>query len=94
MSKYLLSVKALKLVSEEFGRAINKNSPFNSAHEGYAVIKEELDELWEEVRKKRGDRDKEKLLKEAIQVSAMGLRFAVDVCREILLMGADGKEAA
>lgn len=94
MSEYLISERAVSLLIKEYGRAVNLNGPFNSAHEGYAVIKEELDELWEEVRKKRGNRDMEKMLKEAIQVSAMGLRFAVDICREILIMGEDGEEAA
>ena len=34
-------------VQEELARAQELHEPFNSAHEGYAVILEELDELWE-----------------------------------------------
>jgi hypothetical protein len=36
---------ALKLVKEEIERAFKKHHGFNSAHEGWAVIKEELEEF-------------------------------------------------
>jgi glutamyl-tRNA reductase len=52
----------------------------NSAHEGWAVIWEELDELWDEVRAKQGARDVAKMRKEAVQVAAMAMRFVLDVC--------------
>ena len=48
-----------------------------SAHEGYAIILEELDELWDEVKKKQPDR--EKMVKEAKQVAAMALRFMLEI---------------
>lgn len=54
---------------------------FNSPHEGWAVIREELDELWEEVRRKGGGRNAAARW-EAIQVAAMGLRYALDLCPE------------
>ena len=63
--------------SHEFIRG--SMSTFNSHHEGYAVIKEELDELWEEIRKRDGLRMKPLLKKEAVQVGAMALRFLVDL---------------
>lgn len=50
----------------------------NSAHEGYAVILEELDELWTEVKKKGGGRGPE-ARKEAIQVAAMAMRYILDL---------------
>ncbi len=56
------------------------NGAFHSAHEGYAVILEELDELWEQVRLKRSQRDVDQMRREAVQVGAMALRFLVDVC--------------
>ena len=71
----------VKLILEEYQRAINKNKPFNSAHEGYAVLLEEVDELWEEVRKKIKERDINKLRGEATQVAAMALRFIIDICK-------------
>jgi hypothetical protein len=71
--------QAVNLIIEEYLRATQINGPFNSAHEGYAVILEELDELWEEVRKKKADRNLDRLKKEAVQVGAMALRFLVDI---------------
>lgn len=54
--------------------------PMASPHEGYAILKEELDELWEEIKKKPRDRDVSKMRAEVIQVAAMALRFAEDLC--------------
>ena len=65
-------------VVAELERATRKFGSFNSAHEGYAVLKEEVDELWDEIKKKSPD--KTKLEAEAKQVAAMGLRFAMDIC--------------
>lgn len=55
---------------------------FNSAHEGFAVLKEEVDELWEHVKTNQKKRDIQAMRKEAIQVAAMALRFATEVCNE------------
>ena len=67
-------------VLHEVGRAKTKFLPFNSAHEGYAVLLEEVDELWEEVKKNQKVRDKALMRKEAIQCAAMAVRFVMDVC--------------
>lgn len=81
-------VKALSLVLLEFIRATDLHGPFNSIHEGYAIIEEEFDELWDVVKLKRGCYDnqgrtrREALREEAIQVAAMGLRFLVDCCED------------
>jgi hypothetical protein len=69
-------------VKEEMKKAIAANPPFHSAHEGYAVILEELDELKEEVWKKKKARDYRNMHAEAIQVAAMAIRFICDVCLE------------
>ncbi len=69
--------KALDLVSDELINASMKFSAFNSTHEGYAVIKEELDELWEKI---KNNESQEELAKEAKQVAAMGIRFLMDIC--------------
>lgn len=55
---------------------------FNSAHEGFGVLKEEVDELWDHVKTNQKKRDLVAMKKEAIQVAAMALRFAVEVCNE------------
>jgi hypothetical protein len=68
---------ALHLVLDEFEKARRKFPAFNSGHEGWAVLREEVDELWDEVKKREPDPDK--LRHEAIQVAAMALRFVVEV---------------
>jgi hypothetical protein len=72
--------EALRRVIEEHGRAVKDNLPFNSAHEGYAVILEEMDELKEQVWLKTRLRDKVKMRHEAVQVAAMAMRFLIDLC--------------
>lgn len=71
-----------ELQSREIEAARAKHKPINSAHEGYSVILEELDEFWEEVRKKRSLRDKKKMVDELVQIAAMAQRTAEDVCMD------------
>jgi NTP pyrophosphatase (non-canonical NTP hydrolase) len=52
---------------------------FRSAHEGYAIILEEMDELWELVKIKQKDRDYDKMRKEIIQIGAMSLAFLIEI---------------
>lgn len=63
-------------IGEEYERAIKKFKPFNSRHEGYAVILEELDEVWDAI---KGDSLNATLEPEIIQVGAMVLRFLMDL---------------
>jgi len=72
--------EALDYVLKEVQTAQKNFTKFNSYHEGYAVILEEMDELWEEVKKKDATgRSEKKLKREAIQVGAMAIRFLVDL---------------
>ena len=64
-------------IQTEFESATKKFGKFNSTHEGYAVLKEEVDELWDAI---KGNVSKNFLEEEAIQVAAMALRFLVDCC--------------
>lgn len=73
---------AIGLVDLEYKRAAGRWGAFNSAHEGYAILLEEVDELWAEVKRKPSVRDLEVMRAEAVQVAAMALRFLVDVCTE------------
>lgn len=57
--------------------AMNKWPNFHSVHEGYAVLLEELDELWFEAKQK--DVNLDKLRIEIIHVAAMALRFAAEL---------------
>jgi hypothetical protein len=50
---------------------------FKNTHEAYAVIKEEFDELWDEIRKKQPD--KARLRHEAIQTTAMLFRLITEL---------------
>lgn len=63
------------LVRDELVIATHKFGPFASTHEGWAVIREELDELWEAVKRN----DIAQARREAVQVAAMAVRFLVDI---------------
>ena len=69
-------------VLSELHQAIAKWPPMNSAHEGYAVLAEEMDELWDHVKTNQRRRDLPAMRKEAVQVAAMAMRFALEVCGE------------
>ena len=66
----------------EATRAAGKWPPFNSAHEGFAILLEEIDELKDHVWRNQKSRDIAAMRQEAIQVAAMALRFIADVCNE------------
>lgn len=51
--------------------------PFHSFHEAYAVIKEEMDELWDEI--KRNPQDPEAIRQEAVHSAAMLVRLLTDL---------------
>jgi hypothetical protein len=72
--------RVLTDVGKELGRALRKYGKMHSAHEGYAVILEELDELKNEVWKKPTKRKSARMRKEALQTAAMALRFVLEVC--------------
>lgn len=65
-------------VQNELKRAEKKFAQFNNPHEGYAVLLEEMDELWDLIKKQSHDREAMKW--EALQVAAMAVRFIKDLC--------------
>lgn len=73
---------ALKEVEAEVLYATAVWPPMNSAHEAFAVMQEEVDELWEHVKTKQSKRNLLAMRREAIQVAAMAIRFAAEVCSE------------
>lgn len=75
--------KIISAVWNEYTAASEKFNKFNSAHEGYAVILEELDELWDEVKLKTGTQMTQ--FQEAKQVAAMAIRFMIDCCKDVEL---------
>lgn len=84
----------LQEVAAELAKARATHAPMNGHHEGYAVILEELDELWEVCKRNTHSRSLDPvdapeelryrkrldMRKEAIQVAAMAIRFIEDVC--------------
>lgn len=71
--------KFQKAVTEEIERARESHPPIQNIHEGYAVLLEEVDEFWDEVKKKTKNRDPDHLYKELVQVAAMAQRIVEDV---------------
>jgi len=51
----------------------------SSPHEAWAILREEVDELWDEVKGKHPERN-ERMYGEAVQVAAMALRFLLEAC--------------
>jgi hypothetical protein len=71
----MLQADAFKAVCEELRAATTKFGAFHNSHEGYAVLKEEVDELWDEIKANRNNGARE----EAVQVAAMAIRFLIDL---------------
>jgi hypothetical protein len=69
---------AFNAVADELRRAQGAFPPFASPHEGYAILLEEMDELWQEV-KSAPPADRDRMRAEALQVAAMAVRFLVDI---------------
>ena len=70
----------IQAIVAEFRRASLLYPEFHSNHEGYAVIKEEIDELWDEIKKSKELRGNERIRKELIQVGAMVVRYLNNLC--------------
>lgn len=66
--------KIQALIMCEFLVAQERYCSFGNTHEGYAVLKEEVDEMWDAIKK----RDTAGAMDEAVQVGAMALRFLFD----------------
>lgn len=53
--------------------------PFHSPHEGYGVLLEEVEELWDCIKKSKSSRANSKMRRECIQIAAMAIRFIEDL---------------
>lgn len=72
----------VRTMLDEMCSAREKFPPFHSTHEGFAVLKEEVDELWDCVKQKnRGNSDD--MLRECVQIAAMAACFACELCGDI-----------
>lgn len=78
------SPKAAQVLMEviiELAAAEHAYPPMRNGHEGFAILNEEVDELWDYVKLKQSDPTRTaKMRREAIQVAAMALRFVLEVC--------------
>lgn len=74
--------KAILDAAGELNSAIGHYPAMRSAHEGFAILLEEVEELKAHVWVKQSKRDIVAMRKEAVQVAAMALRFIADVCNE------------
>jgi hypothetical protein len=76
------AITDLVLSEVERAKAMFPND-FVNQHEGYAVLLEEVDELWQEVKKNQKNYDLLAQRKEAIQVAAMAIRFAAELTESV-----------
>jgi hypothetical protein len=67
-----------QLVLTELLRAQQLHAPMASNHEARAVIEEEFDELWDEIKKLPSHDHSPEMVKEGVQLAARALRFLVD----------------
>lgn len=85
--------KAFLELERELAQATNNFGKFASFHEGFAILKEEVDELWDEVKASKPPSffseglyswtpQNKKLRAEAVQVAAMAMRFILDLTVE------------
>ena len=73
-------------IEVELDDALDRFPAFHSAHEGFAVLAEEVDELWAEVCTKTDAPEhlmqgrRYRMRHEAIQIAAMAIRFIEECC--------------
>lgn len=67
------------LVDEELAKVRSRHKSQQSVHEGYAILLEEVDEFWDEVKKKQSNRDPEAMLSELVQIASSAQRTAEDI---------------
>lgn len=76
-------VAAAEDALDEVMRAAGVWPEFRSAHEGFAIILEEVEELKAHVWTNQKKRDLDAMRREAIQTAAMAIRFAAEVCDDV-----------
>lgn len=65
-------------VRAELITARSSYADFHSLHEAYAVIFEEMDELWDHVKEKHSEQPGVNARSECIQIAAMAIRTIID----------------
>lgn len=76
----MICLDIIHIIQIEASMSREKYGPFNSTHEGYAVLKEEVEELWDLVKKSNQDGDlSEEMIKELTQICAVSYRMANEI---------------
>lgn len=73
----------MSMIKTELQAAMTMWPSMHSPHEGFAVILEEVDELWEQVKVNQNRHDIAKMSTEAIQIAAMAARFVIDITMKV-----------
>jgi hypothetical protein len=68
-------LQCLVLAEKEYRRSNELYPMFHSTHEGYAVIKEEVDELWAYIKADKSVKPSHEQRSEVIQIMAMCIKF-------------------
>jgi hypothetical protein len=71
--------EALDAITTELDRSMIHQEGFSSLHEAYAVIAEEVDEVWDICKMKRKNRSALALRKELIQVATMAVKGLLNI---------------
>lgn len=75
--KKMKSKSTKSLIDREIVRLETKYGSVSSLHEGYSLLLEEMDEFWEEVKKKPSKRNIRNIKHELTQISALS-RFMLE----------------
>ena len=68
----------INLVKDELLNGLYKHGEFNSSHELYAVMKEELDKFWDSVKADQTNPDISKL----ISLAAVAIEGSMELCQK------------
>jgi hypothetical protein len=66
-------------IGGEVASAKSLYNNFHSLHEGYGVLLEEVDELWDMIKASKLIKADDRMKAEAIQIAAMAVRFIEDL---------------
>lgn len=69
---------AMNLIDDEIARVQAIENTYNNFHEASAVIREEYEELWDEIKMKH--HSVEKIRYEAVHLAATTLRLLTELC--------------
>lgn len=72
----------LGLIAQALAEARKHGDTYASLHEGYGVLAEEIDELFDEIKLKAARRSAGRLIKESSQVAAVAMKIILTVLQK------------